>query len=192
MPELGPDVWSYIVLAVTLVVASVTDIRTGKIYNWITYPAALIGLAGHWITGGLWGGPEHLGLAGSLAGLAAGFGPLLLAWLAGGIGGGDAKVMGAVGALVGWRFALTSLFYGLAVALAMAVVIMLRKKAVRDTFGRVWRFFLLWAGRAKPDAPTTPQSPTVPFGLALCLGAAVALTLTCIFGPTDKMFLLGL
>jgi prepilin peptidase CpaA len=192
MPTLGPDVWSYIVLAVTLIVASVTDLRTGRIYNWTTYPAALIGLAGHAISGGLWGGDGHLGLAGSFVGLVIGFGPLLLAWLAGGIGGGDAKIMGSVGALVGWRFALTSLFYGLAVAVLMAIVIMLRKKIVRDTFGRIGRFFLLWAGKAKPDAPTTPQSPTVPFGLALCIGAAIALVLTCIFGPDNRLFLLGL
>ena len=192
MPHLGPDAWSYVVLALTLIVAAATDIRTGKIYNWTTYPAALAGLVGHAVTGGWWGDSEHLGLAGSLAGLAAGFAPLLLAWLAGGIGGGDAKVMGAVGALVGWRFALTSLFYGLAVAVLMAVCIMLRKKVVRDTLGRLWRFFLLWAGKAKPDAPITPQSPTVPFGLALCIGAATALVLTCIYGPANRMFLLGL
>lgn len=191
MPDLGPDVWSYIVLAVTLVAASVTDIRKGKIYNWITYPAALIGLGGHLITGGLWGDPDHLGLAGSLGGLAAGFGPLLLAWLAGGIGGGDAKVMGSVGALVGWKFAVTSLFYGLAVAVVMAVIVMIRKKVVRNTFGRLGRFFLLWAGKARPNAPTTPKSPTVPFGFALCIGAAIALVLTCVFGTTNKMFLLG-
>jgi prepilin peptidase CpaA len=192
MPDLGPNAWSYAVLAVTLIVAAVTDVRSGKIYNWITYPAALVGLAGHAITGGLWGDADYLGFAGSLGGLAAGFGPLLLAWLAGGIGGGDAKIMGAVGALVGWQFALTSLFYGLVVSVVMAAAIMLRKRIVRDTFGRIWRFFLLWSGRAKPDAPTTRESPTVPFGLALCIGAAVALTLTCLFGPGDKLFLPGI
>ncbi|MBN1555311.1 MAG: prepilin peptidase [Phycisphaerae bacterium] len=192
MPDLGPDVWSYGVLLATLIVASVTDLRSGKIYNWLTYPAALIGLVGHSITGGLWGADDHLGLVGSLGGLAAGFGPLLVAWMAGGIGGGDAKVMGSVGALVGWKFTLTSLFYGLIVAVLMAVVIMLRKKIVRDTFGRIWRFFLLWIGRSKPDAPITEKSPTVPFGFALCIGAVIALVLTCINGPSDKLFLLGL
>lgn len=192
MADLGPDVWSYIVLVLTLIVASVTDLRSGKIYNWTTYPAAVIGLTAHGITGGLWGGDGHLGLAGSFLGLVIGFAPLLLAWLAGGIGGGDAKIMGSVGALVGWRFALTSLFYGLAVAVLFALVIMVRKKVVRDTFGRIGRFFLLWSGKAKPDAPVTPQSPTVPFGLALCIGAVIALVLTCIYGPTDKLFLLGM
>lgn len=175
-----------------MVVAAVSDVRTGKIYNWITYPAVVIGLAGHAIFGGLGGSPERLGLAGAMGGLAAGFGPLLLAWLAGGIGGGDAKIMGAIGALAGWRFALTALFYGLGVAVLMAIVIMLRKRIVLDTLGRLWRFFLLWAGRAKPDSPATKESPTLPFGLALCIGAAVALTLTCIFGPSDKLFLLGM
>ncbi|MBS3821208.1 MAG: hypothetical protein KGY81_05540, partial [Phycisphaerae bacterium] len=55
----GPDAWAYAVVAVTLVVASVTDVRQGRIYNWTTYPAVAVGLIGHSVLGGV-GGTDHL------------------------------------------------------------------------------------------------------------------------------------
>ena len=200
MGQFGADLWAYCVLGVVLIVAGVTDIRSGKIYNWTTYPAVAVGLIGHVLLGGLWGGagrdgigsPGTMGLFDALLGLAAGFVPLLLAWWAGGIGGGDAKIMGAVGALAGWRFALTAMFYGFFVALLMAVALMIRRRIVRDTLGRIGRFIFLWLVRTRPANPATEQSPTLPFGLALCIGAAAALLLVCIFGPGRKMFILGI
>ena len=114
--------WPYAVVAVVLLAASFTDVRREKIPNWITYPGVLVGLVGHALSGGLMGdGPLELGLAGSAVGLAVGFLPLMVAWLAGGIGGGDAKVMGAVGALTGWRFTLAAMLYGFAPAAVRAL-----------------------------------------------------------------------
>ena len=82
--------WAYCVLAVVLVVASVTDIRTGKIYNVVTYPAVAIGLIGHLLVDGLgFADQAPMGLAGAAVGLAVGLLPLLAAWMAGGIGGGE-------------------------------------------------------------------------------------------------------
>ena len=173
--------WAYGVLAVVLIAAAVTDLRSGKILNAITYPAVAIGVLGHTVV--WWLGYEpSLGPAGSLAGFAAGFLPLLLAWLAGGIGGGDAKLMGAVGALGGVWFAISALFYGLAVAVIMAIFIMLRRRITIATLGRIWRFVCLSFTPAKGADPSTPQSPKIPFGLALCIGGAAAMTEALIRG----------
>ena len=144
------DGWAYAALAVVLVAASVTDIRAGKIYNSITYPAIAVGLIGHTFVGGLAGTGHSPGLVGALAGLAVGFGPLLVAWLAGGIGGGDAKLMAAVGALTGWEFTLTAMFYGFAVAAMMGFYWKLvfhrsRKQEYRDfTQLNLRNFWLCW------------------------------------------------
>jgi len=185
MPQLL-NMWPYCVMAVVLIVAAITDFRTGKVFNWITYPAIGVGLVGHTLLGGFggseWSGEWSMGLLGSLAGLAVGFLPLLLAWLAGGIGGGDAKLMGSVGALAGWQFAVSAMFYGFAVAALMAIAVMIRERAVKRTMGRVWRFVAVAFMRGKPADPAGPGSRKIPFGTALCVGSAVAMIKLAITG----------
>ena len=189
MPEflvpLTADLWAYGVLAVALLVASYTDVRTGKIPNWITLPCVAVGLVGHTVAGLLAGeGLGGLALAGG--GLAVGFIPLYLAWRAGGIGGGDAKMMAAVGALTGWRFALAAMFYGFLVAGIMALFVMVAKRITWRTLGRIWRFLYLAMLRARPADPATADSPKIPFGLALCIGSALQLTDTLLGGPVTS------
>jgi len=178
--------WAYAVLAVALVVAAWTDVRRGKIPNGVTYPAVAAGLIGHTLVGGLTGDDVALGLAGALGGLAVGFLPLLLVWRAGGIGGGDAKLMGAVGALTGWSFTLAAMFYGFLVAAIMAVFVMLKLGITRRTLGRVWRFLYLAFTPGKPADPAAADSPKIPFGLALCIGSAAQLVDVLLGGPVSS------
>lgn len=91
-------------LAILLVVAAVTDVRRGKIYNWATYPAVLWALAINLpaslgLVGRDWLGA--VGLSDCLLGFAACFVPMLLIFRGGGGGAGDVKLAGAMGALLG-------------------------------------------------------------------------------------------
>lgn len=176
--------WAYWVLAFALVTAAVVDICTKKIPNYVTYSTAAAGLIGHALTGGLWGGDPHssLGFMGALIGLAAGYIPMLLVNLMGGIGGGDAKMMGAVGALAGWKFILPALACTLLVALVMALAVMAVKRITVATLGRVWRFLILAMTPGKGINPATPESPTIAFGVAICIGSAMALADRVWFG----------
>jgi prepilin peptidase CpaA len=168
--------WAYGVLAAAVVAAVVVDVRTGKIPNAITLPAVALGLVGHTLFGGVTGTAlDPLGLAGASAGLAAGFLPMLAAALAGGVGMGDAKLMAAVGALAGWRFALAAMLYGLIAALVLAIIVMIRHQVVKRTLGRVWRFLVLALAPSSGPVPTTADSPKVPMGLAFGLGVAAAM-----------------
>ena len=182
--------WAYAVVGVAVIVAAVWDVRTGKIPNWLTYPAIVAGLVGHTLVGGLGDSETSLGLAGSLAGLATGFGPLFVAFLAGGIGGGDAKLMGAIGALTGWRFTLSAMLYGFLAAAVVAMVVMLRKKVFLRTLVRVGRFFLLALKPRGLADPASADSPKAPFGLGLCLGTLVALIEVLWRGPEAVKWLL--
>ena len=173
-PELEWAV-AYSVLAILVVGAGVTDALRGKIYNALTYPAVALGLVEHTLFGGLRGGEGHLGLWGSAIGLAVGFLPMLMLWMAGGVGDGDAKLMAGVGALGGWRVALATMFYGLIAAFLMAVVVMIRHRVVKRTLARLWRFVWLSLAMRKSPLPTTADSPRVPLGLAFSIGAAAAL-----------------
>ena len=82
-------------LMIVLLIAVVTDLRSSRIPNWLTFPAMGFALAGH-----AWLGSMH-GVLFSLAGLGTGLGLFLLIYLAGGIGAGDVKLMAAIGAFVG-------------------------------------------------------------------------------------------
>lgn len=81
------------------------DVRTRRIPNWLTVTSALLGMTYHVVNGGV------AGMAVSLGGFATGFGILLLLWLSGAGGGGDVKLMGAVGAWLG-AFATLLVFIG--------------------------------------------------------------------------------
>ncbi len=74
-------------------VAATLDFRTQKIPNYLTIPAAVLGLVYHTFFGS---GPLF-----ALAGLAVGFVLLLLPFILGGGGAGDVKMLAALGAWVG-------------------------------------------------------------------------------------------
>lgn len=109
--------------------AAVWDIRTNRLPNWITVPAAAAGLAFH-IIAGAWQGSSILagawdGAQFSLLGFAAGFFPLLLIWIIGAAGAGDVKLLGAVGAWLGPRMTLYTYVLSLLVALAVSLVVLI-------------------------------------------------------------------
>jgi prepilin peptidase CpaA len=75
--------------------AGVWDLRTRRIPNVLTLGAAASGLVYHVVTGGL-----NSGLA-SVGGLLIGAVPMFLQFALGGMGAGDVKLMGALGAWLG-------------------------------------------------------------------------------------------
>ena len=91
-----------VALAVVLVTAIGTDVRSSRIPNWLTFSAMGFALVGHaWLAG-------LPGALFSLAGLGTGLGLFLILYVFGTIGAGDVKLMAAVGALVGPYGALLS------------------------------------------------------------------------------------
>jgi len=189
MPPLDWTMWPYGVLVVVLAAAAIDDVCTSKIHNWITYPAVLVGLLGpllvEVIATYLFNADvEHrLGIGGALIGLLVGFAPMFVAWRVGGVGGGDAKLAGAIGVLAGWKFALATLFYGFVVAGLMALIVMLRRRILKRTIGRVWWFVVQAVMRNKPDDPSSEDSPTIAIGLALAIGGAIVMADELLNGP---------
>jgi len=187
-----PPTVALAILAVVLVVSAYTDVRYGRIYNVVTYPALAVALIGHGVWGGFHGGEGCMGLLDVVVGFAAGFGSLLAVWLAGGIGAGDVKLMGTVGALAGWRFALAAMFYGFAFAALMALIVLLHRRILWNTVCRVGRFLVLAMTPGKGGNPATADSPKIPFGFALCLGSAAAMSEVLIRGPAAAKLILGI
>jgi prepilin peptidase CpaA len=184
--HLGADWWAYVVLLAVLVPAAICDCRGGKIPNWITYGGIAAGLVGHMLVGGVTGNDRVMGFSDAAAGLAVGFLPLAAVWLAGGMGGGDAKLMGAIGALMGPRFALAGIFYGFAVAAIMAIFVIIKRRELRKTLARIGRFFYLSLLPGKKIDPATPDSAKIPIGMALAVGAGIELVEILLQGRSFK------
>ena len=91
-----------VALAVVLVTAIGTDLRSSRLPNWLTFPAMGFALLTQAWLGGLQGAIF------SLVGLGAGLGLFLILYVSGSIGAGDVKLMAAVGAIMGPYGALLS------------------------------------------------------------------------------------
>ena len=165
-----PNLIAYCLLAVVLLIAAVTDFRRGKIYNWLTLPAILVGLM-FWLIAGL-AGSEKTALT-SLFAFACASIPFGFLALRGWVGGGDAKLMAAVGALsASWECVLGTALYGLIVSVVIAIVIMIHHGIVKETLRRIIGALLMTTARVKPDLENPRH--TVPFGAAVALGGLLA------------------
>lgn len=159
--------------------AAATDLKTRKLPNWLTVPGLLAGLVFHASTNGLGG------LATSLGGFATGFGILLVLWLIGGGGGGDVKLMGALGAWLGARltiyvFLLSTVF---AVMASIALIVL---RVWQEGYSRVRHRYMPRPSERKPVAKGKAASPgeaneqrarrrLLPYALPVALGTWLVL-----------------
>lgn len=90
-----PHAVAQVVALVVAAAAAVQDHRTGHIPNWITAPPLLLAPVGWLVAGGVTAG---LLSAGAIA--VCGLVPFVL-WRSGAMGGGDVKLLAALGALIG-------------------------------------------------------------------------------------------
>jgi prepilin peptidase CpaA len=159
------------------------DVATRRIPNLLTYPAILIGLALNALappalealgldTAVVWLGASGLrdGLLGF--GLCAAIG--IVSFMARGLGGGDVKLLGAVGAMLGLDAVIAVLFNTLLVAAVFGLV----NWAVRGTLmarAQIIAANLLTMVVTKRSVNVYPFKATeAPFGLALLVGLTIA------------------
>jgi len=124
--------------------AALSDLRTRKLPNWLTVSAFAVAVIAHTALNGL------SGLGFSLLGFAAGFSVLLVLWLIGGGGGGDVKLMGALGAWLGASLTL-QVFLVSAVLIAMFMCLVFLFSLCTRGFTYVGRRYLAgtFSGTAK-------------------------------------------
>lgn len=163
-------------------IGAATDIRSGKVYNRHTYTFALAGLA-FWSMAGFFcsvhGAPGWGGLAGAGEGftrsgtaLLIGFVPCMVLHFVFGLGMGDAKFIGAMGAwMASWEGVLAMCFYGLVAGLVTGLVVLAKKGQIR-AFGR--NLYLIFLQASAVRKPEIESAHTVPFCLPVALGAALA------------------
>lgn len=166
---------SDILLIAVAAVAAVTDLTRGRIYNWLVYPAFVVGLL---LAAA--GGAEMLKDHALAA--AVGFAVMLAAYMLGGMGGGDVKLVAVAGMFIGWSrggdiiFA-TMLFYTFAIAVVIGLVAALWRGVMGVAVARTWLGMRIYAMRGTTLDDALPR-PTirVPFGFAMLPAAVWALS----------------
>jgi prepilin peptidase CpaA len=143
------------------------DLRERRIPNWVTVPGLLAGLV---TSAAVESGFPISALAGSCLGLL-----IALPFLAlGALGGGDAKLLAAVGAFVGPGGLLSVALYGALAGGLLAVGSAIRRGtfiSVLLNSGRLFVHLITLGRHGERFGLDSPDAHTVPYGLAIATGA---------------------
>jgi prepilin peptidase CpaA len=145
-------------------IAAWTDLRSRRIPNWLTVPAAVIGVVASTILGG-WSG-----LKASLLGIGLGLALLLPFVLLRSLGAGDWKLAGAMGAFVGHQKLIDFLLGSILIAGIMALVLVIYKRQLGQTLRNIGHILASLVTFRLPSERVTldnPQSLKIPYGVAL-------------------------
>jgi len=156
-----------ILLAVVLIIASVTDLRSHRISNRLTYSTLIFGLVFYSL---------HSGLSGflySLGGLFLGLALLIMFYLVGGMGAGDVKLMAAVGSLLGPQGVFAAFLGTALIGGIYALIILAAKGYLLDTlkrFGLILKTFFITKKFIYIPPPKQEKAPLLCYGVAISLG----------------------
>lgn len=160
----GMREWVWMGSVAVALVAGWTDWRSRRIPNWLTVTGLLLGIAANtWAAG--WQGCKA-----SLLGAALGLGLLLPFFLLRGLGGGDWKLVGALGAFLGPTRLIGVLIITVLVNAAMALVLIIWKKRLLQTLRNLGRIIGALFSLHLPGSDLSienPQAVKVPFGVAV-------------------------
>ncbi len=153
-----------VLLVILVSIAAYTDIKRGRVYNALTFPAMALGLI---LNGAFW---RTDGLVQSVGAGALAFALLLVPVLLKGVGAGDLKLLVAVGMLEGVPFLLpTFLYSALVIGGASAAVLGCRRLA-----------FIALPMNLPLNLPSNLQLglgrvKALPFAVAVAIGCLLAL-----------------
>lgn len=148
------------------------DIRTRRIPNALTFGGAIVASVYAAYAGGI------DGLGHSAAGWATGIALFLPLFLLRGMGGGDVKLLGAVGAWLGPKDVLLCAFYSVIAGGVLALMVAIRHRYLRQAFANVWALIGFWrvAGIQQAPGMTLDDStgPRLAYGAAILTGTVAA------------------
>lgn len=167
-------------VAVSVVGASI-DARTGHVPNWLTLGGLAAAPLVHFALVSSAEGPRAGLTAAGLSLLGAficGFGPLV-AFLKGGMGGGDVKLLAALGALLGPRLGLDAEFYGFVVGALYVPAKLVWQGRLFATVAGVFKMLAnpFRPKNARAEAPEGLKM-RVRLGPAICAGTLASVALS--------------
>ena len=159
-----------IVLVGTMAVAAALDVKDRRIPNWLTLTGLLLAL----FVRALPGGPVFLP---GITGFLVAFVLVLPLFAFGLLGGGDAKLFMVVGALLGPVPFLISFLYASVAGGLMALAAAGASGGVKTLLYRTMAFATMVATMGKRGlrmSVSEPSAVTIPYGVAIAVGALVA------------------
>ncbi|MDN3019728.1 prepilin peptidase [Paenibacillus sp. BSR1-1] len=160
-----------IVLVTILLISFITDIKSRKILNSVTFPSILFSffynLSSKGIEGFLFSGK------GFLVGLCL----LIIPYLLGGMGAGDVKLMAAIGALMGTSFVFYSFIYTALIGGVIALLLIIKTNGLRNTI-KLFFFNVVFLRSNIGSIMLTKNkesSISFPYGVAIVLGTLCTL-----------------
>jgi prepilin peptidase CpaA len=174
----------YVLTLAVAISAGWLDWRTRRIPNWLTVPAFGTGIAANALVSG-WPGAK-----GALEGAGLALGLLLPFVLARGLGAGDWKLMGALGAFLQPSGLVVVLLGTLLIAAVMAVAEMVRSRRILETLSNLWVLLvaIMTFGIGAQRQNLTLDNPEL---MALPFGVAAALSTVLFFGALSVSVILN-
>lgn len=162
------DIFSIVFLAVILLIAVINDIRFQKIPNLLTYSAMFIALVYHGTVNGV------DGLKFSAMGIGLGIAVLIIPYLMEGMGAGDVKLMGAVGAILGPKGVFIAfLFSAIAGGIYALLLLAVYRKECREFLSGIaatFKTFILTGHFIPIPAAKDENKPRLRYAIAIALG----------------------
>jgi prepilin peptidase CpaA len=145
-------------------VAAISDVTSRRVSNELVLVICVAGLARHALA--LDAGATLLGVVGTLVGLVM----LLPAFAARWVGGGDVKLLAALGAWLGPWGVLVGGLYGIALGGALAIAMALVGGVGREVAGNLGASIMTLSS---PLAPSRRTSLVVPLAVPLAVGCTI-------------------
>lgn len=152
------------------------DFLTRRIPNWLTVSGFVAGLAVNSILGGWYGARV------SLEGASLALGLLIPLVLLRGLGAGDWKLMGAVGALIGMQPMLLLLLASILISAIVAVIQVLLTRRIKSTARNMLKLvkgFAILGLRLNPEISLdNPTLMKLPFGASVAVATVLIFTMS--------------
>ncbi len=164
---------SLLCLTTILLLASGWDLRFHKIPNWLVFPAMIAALSYHTAMNGL----EGLFL--SFQGMGLGMALLFPFFLLGGMGAGDVKLLGAVGAILGPQGVFLAFLFTALAGGVYAFILLIFHGHLKKTILRykiILATFFVTRNLIYIPPPASEGKPQLLYGLAIALGTFLSLS----------------
>ena len=163
----------FFILSIFVIICLVTDLRERKIYNKVIAAGLVTALITNVILQGFFNGLRF-----TLAGLLMGIILLLLPFSMGGLGAGDVKMLGMIGAFTGSLMVVQVMLVSALVGGVLALITLIQEGSVlrrlTQLLQRLYCFIFtrqsLYLGSCRE---AESQGKTIPYGVALSLGVII-------------------